>query len=403
MKKSNLISFSLFASFCLLAAPVIAAPATDLPVRVQLKAQNTHSHLEVSATSTVKALTSIGWQDIGHLPPGTGLDVSAQAGQIKLANQNGKLYQALKIEVPNADARIQTNQKWYRGNLMLKGGKQGFSVVNEVPLEQYLYSVVPSEMPASWPGEALKAQAVAARTYALTHLGRYRKYGFDVNADTSSQVYQGIQSEHPQSTAAVRSTQSEIMTHQGKPIDAYFHSTSGGRTENGGDLWAPRAYLQMVEDLDQASPKYTWQEEISQEVMRVRLRTGLNINAGKIIAIRPTAHTRSGRVKSLEIQADNGTHTVDGLKFRVAAKLNSTFFNVGGIGSSGNLLQGNSETPVSFQFAGRGWGHGLGMSQWGARQMALNGHRYDSILSHYYRGINMEKINPSRYQLALIP
>ncbi|HEY9843751.1 MAG: SpoIID/LytB domain-containing protein [Candidatus Sericytochromatia bacterium] len=381
-----------------------SAYAQDLPIRVQVVAHDTAAALRVSATSRVRVLNGLGWHDIGQLAPTSQLLVKTQPGGLKVEGLQGtELYQGLRLESPNEQSLIQADQAWYRGHLTLTAVKGGFTIVNELPLEQYLYSVVPSEMPASWPIEALKSQAVAARTYALTHLGQYRKRGFDVTSDTSSQVYQGVKAEHSNSLRAVAETAGLIMTYNDQPIQAYFHSTSGGRTENGADLWAPLPYLQPVDDVDQASPKYTWHEEQSQETVRIRLKESLKVQVGKILALQPQDYTSGGRVKTLRVLGSEGQQLISGERVRSALRLNSTFFNVGGVDAEGKLIKqpGKDKIPVSFQFAGRGWGHGMGMSQWGARQLAVDGYPFQSILSHYYRGVRIERLNPARYRLAL--
>lgn len=386
----------------------IAAYGNDLPIRVQVATWDNSTPLRATATSRVKGLSGLGWREIGQIEATTQIQVQAQAAGLKVtglsnSSVNGnELFQGIRVESPHDQAAIQSDQGLFRGNLILQATKNAFSVVNELPLEQYLYSVVPSEMPASWPLEALKSQAVAARTYALSHLGQFRKRGFDVTNTTASQVYQGVRAEHANSSRAVAETRGLIMTHNNAPILAYFHSTSGGRTENGADLWAPQPYLQAVDDVDHASPKYTWSTEMPQSSVRARLRDNLKINVGEVLALQPLSYTRGGRIKLMRVLGNQGEQTVSGEKIRMGLGLNSTFFNVGGVGKDGKLIKepARDKVPVSFQFAGRGWGHGMGMSQWGARQLAMDGHPFQNILGHYYRGVRIEPLNPSRYQLA---
>lgn len=139
----------------------------------------------------------------------------------------------------------------YRGALeMMKSpGRWGLTVVNVLPVEQYLYGVVGKEMSPSWSEEALKAQAVAARTYAIAHKSRFSQRGFDLTDDTSSQVYAGINGESPSIIKAVNATKGEIITYQGRPIDAFFCSTAGGWTENSENVWGSHIpYLRGVSD-----------------------------------------------------------------------------------------------------------------------------------------------------------
>lgn len=380
------------------------AETQDLPIRVQVVSRTAAIGLRGSGDSQVRVQTSMGWRDLGHLPPSSQMVVRAAGSGLKIEGMQGQdIYQAVRIEAPDDRSMVLAGQSWYRGNLILTASGGGFSVINELPLEAYLYSVVPSEMPASWPLEALKSQAVAARTYALVHLGGYRQRGYDVTADTSSQVYQGVKAENGNSSRAVAETSGLILTYNSQPIQAYFHSCSGGRTENGADLWAPQPYLQPVDDVDQASPRYTWREEQTQATVSARLKASLNLQVGKILALQPQSYTSGGRVKNLRVLGTAGEQIVSGERIRMALQLNSTFFNVGGVDANGKLVKElkADQPPVSFQFAGRGWGHGMGLSQWGARQLAIDGYPFQSILTHYYRGVKIERLNPSRYQVAM--
>lgn len=373
-------------------------------VRIQLQAEDQKATIKVSATSKVLVLTAQGWKEIGLLLPEYQLQITGTNQGLAVSGlSNTQTYQALKLESPNDEAMIQSDQAWYRGDMTFRAKKNNtFSVINDLSLEQYLYSVVPSEMPASWPLEALKAQAVAARTYALSHLDKNPNSTYDLSAGTASQVYQGVKIEHPRSNQAVQATRDEILTYQSSPILAYFHSSSGGRTENGSDLWAAKPYLKSVSDLDQASPKYTWHQQVSQTEMQSALRKEFKLNLGSIIALEAQAYTSTGRIKTLKILGTQGQKELDAMKFRSALNLNSTFFNVGAVSTQGELIRepNPQEIPMAFQFAGRGWGHGLGMSQWGARQMAINGYNYQYILSHYYQGVTLVKMNLTNNKVA---
>jgi stage II sporulation protein D len=378
----------------------------DLPIRVGLSNNARQATLRVSTATTVEVLAPIGWQRLGQLSADTALKVDYSQGQLKLNIQSDqKAYRGLRLgQVEQEGSLVGYNNTWYRGNLTLMPSSSGMTVVNEVPLEQYLYSVVPSEMPSSWPLEALKSQAVAARTYAVSSLGGYRSKGYDVVATTASQVYLGVKSESNSSTQAVAQTQGEIITHAGKAIHAYFHSCSGGQTESGANLWAPFAYLKSVPDYDQASPKHIWHTELSQSELKSKL-ANLGVRVGDVLALSAATRTSSGRIKTLQVIGREGQKLVDGAKARMAFGLNSTFFNVGSIDAHGELQKqpDPQSVPVTFQFAGRGWGHGLGMSQWGARQLAINGYAHRDILQHYYPGTQMAPLNKAQFRMAYNP
>ena len=399
---SLLLCVAMFSGF----QPARAA-SQDLEVTVQLAERQSSTLIGTSATATVSGYTNGSWKELGRLLPNQDLHLKGLAASISVLNLDGHpQYPELRIDPPNEEAYLTLNKKPYRGSLYLVASRSGFDVRNVLSLEHYLYSVVPSEMPASWPLDALKSQAVAARTFALVHMNSAsNKRGYDVAATTASQVYQGMKAEHPRSTQAVKETRGQVVTFQGRPIEAYFHSTSGGQTEFGGDLWANRPYLKPVKDLDHASPKYVWHTQMTQSQVQSALRTRLKIDVGPVLSMQAVGHTQGGRVKDLKIQGTRGVKIVSGDKFRMALQLNSTFFNVGGLDPAGVIINPQSaEIPERFEFAGRGWGHGIGLSQWGARQMAINGMDYQQILKHYYQGVHVNTIqplqDPRRYKIA---
>lgn len=286
---------------------------------------------------------------------------------------------------------IYAGSHWYRGQLEIFGLSNGtITVVNILPLEEYLYGVIPGEMPYTWSLESLKAQAIAARTYALANIGQYSKRGFDMLATPESQVYLGAEGEQENTNKAVNETKDMVITYNGKLITAYYHSTSGGMTENGFDLWDDQPYLKSVPDFDQNSPKYIWYQNIYANQLKQSL-IKIGINVGDVINIRPTRRSQTGRIKELLIEGVNGVQNVEGAKFRRILNLNSTFFNVGPMIIGGENVKDNQIIPQVFQFAGRGWGHGMGMSQWGAQQMAVNGKNYEQILTYYYTGTKVVK------------
>jgi len=290
---------------------------------------------------------------------------------------------------------IYVNDKWYRGYIEIfpstKNSKR-LTVVNVLPLEEYLYGVVPSEMPASWPLEALKAQAVAARTYTLSSIGRFESQGYDVTATVESQVYNGIEYEAPSTNRAVSETKGKVVTYQKKLISAFYSSCSGGATENSEEVWGKALpYSVSVKDYDQDAPKYIWYKSINNQELQKIIKNEFGKNIGKVVSITVSELTKSNRVRILTITGTNGSFDVEGKKFRFAAKLNSTFFNVGALDIG--VTQENIPIPNIFQFAGRGWGHGVGMSQWGARYLAKTGKSYDDILTYYYQNTEVLSID----------
>jgi len=208
----------------------------------------------------------------------------------------------------------------YRGQIEVGVTAQKLSAINIVGLEQYLAGVVPQEMPSAWPEEALKAQAVAARSYALAR--RVGGKGFDLYADVRSQVYGGIPGEHPRAIAAIQATAGEVVLWKGTPIDALFHSTSGGTTLDALEVFGKAVpYLVTVDDPYSAlSPVHKWGPT---PVAEVTIRKGLKLPA-PVTALRLTRGF-SGRVTSVQAVTASGTTTVSGATLRAAAGLRSTW------------------------------------------------------------------------------
>jgi len=216
-------------------------------------------------------------------------------------------------------------KKAYRGTFTVTSDGKQLTLVDTVPLEQYLDAVVPSEMPKTWPAEALKAQAVAARSYALAE--RKTSGPFDVYPDTRSQVYGGVTAESPASTAAVGATSGQVLTYNGKIATTYFFSTSGGRTAASTDVWqgAPIPYLVSVPDpYDTASPYHDWGPFA---YTAQKLASALGVT-GRLLDVQ-TAVNGSDRVDTLRVISATGEHDFTGAQIRAKLGLRSTWFSVG--------------------------------------------------------------------------
>ena len=208
----------------------------------------------------------------------------------------------------------------YRGQIEVGHAGQKLNAVNVLGLEQYLQGVVAKEMPSAWPDEALKAQAVAARSYALSH--RLSGKSFDLYADVRSQVYGGVPGESPRTTAAVQATKGEVLLWQGKPIDALFHSTSGGKTLAAVEVFGKAVpYLVAADDPHSAlSPVHRWGPT---QVAEATIRKGLKLRS-PLTALKLTRGP-SGRVASVQAVTASGTTKVSGATLRFAAGLRSTW------------------------------------------------------------------------------
>jgi stage II sporulation protein D len=265
------------------------------------------------------------------LKDGTAAAATLPAGKVTLNPQ-------LKFKLPDApEAETFTGpliftatsplvfKKPYRGTLTVTSDGKKLTLVNTVPLEQYLYAVVPSEMPKTWLPEALKTQAVAARSYALA----VRKTGgaFDVYPDTRSQVYGGVEAESPTTTAAVDVTAGGVLTYGGKIATTYFFSTSGGRTAAINDVWksSPVPYLVSVADpYDSLSPHHNWGPFV---FSTNKLKKALKLT-GRLLDVKTTVNA-SERVDSVQAVGEKGERTVSGSDVSSALGLRSSWFSVG--------------------------------------------------------------------------
>jgi stage II sporulation protein D len=215
----------------------------------------------------------------------------------------------------------------YRGTLVLHRTASGVLVIDDVGVERYLDAVVPAEMPAAWPAGALRAQSVAARSYARTSL--VPDGVFDVHADTRSQVYGGVEAEHPRTTAAVRATRRTIVVYAGRPARTLFHSSSGGRTAASEEVFGGDAiaYLRSVEDpYDRLSPHHAWERTLTREQVAERL--SLLALDGDLLDVAVTARTPAGRVASLTITTTAATTVLDASRARSLLGLRSTWFSI---------------------------------------------------------------------------
>lgn len=303
------------------------------------------------------------------------------------------IFQEGTLKVEGNITPIAINGKKYRGDsqVIINPLKpETLNAINHVMIEDYLKGVVPAESSASWPLESLKAQTIAARTYAVANWKKRDNMGFDLMATTSDQVYKGMEIEQPSTNKAISETTGEVAMYEGKPINALFFSCSGGHTDNALDVWGvDLPYIKGVKDFDEAAPRFSWNQNFTNESVRNAVKK-LGSDVGTIKSIKPTEFTEFGRVKKLEVEGTNGTVTLDAAKFRLALGLNSTFWEV-----KPELTSKTKKAPIpkSFSFEGKGWGHALGMSQWGARQMAEDGKNYQEIIQHYYSGVTLGTLN----------
>jgi stage II sporulation protein D len=357
-----------------------------------------------------------------------------------------------KFSVSSSDKRgIWVGNKRYAGKLKIFISDNDILIVNVIGIENYLSSVVGSEMPAKWPLEALKAQAIASRTYALKQKGNAL---YDIDSTNKNQVYIGLEARTRKTSRAVNSTRSLVLTYNNKLINSLFHSSSAGMTENSQDVWKNKyPYLSSVKDFDKDNPKLGWEKNFSSSQLQKLFPKIGGIKQIEILDI-----TSTGRVKNVKIHGDFGNLQISGVDIRKRMNLKSNLVRfkfievnetkydsenpkllstksledkpIAYIVKAGDnlfdiayrhnvnfqeiVLLNNIEDPSIIEVnqklliprnsvnnvpitekilvaSGYGSGHGVGMSQWGAKFMANKGAKAEEILKHFYRGV---KINP---------
>jgi stage II sporulation protein D len=318
------------------------------------------------------------------------------------------------------------NAHHYRGGFMITAKNSRVTLINYLPLDDYLKGVVPREVMADWPLAVLKAQAIAARTFAIASLKRHAASGFDLCPSDHCQVYGGADAEKPNSDLAVTATSGEVITYRGRIISALYHSSSGGFTLDAADVWNQGApYLKPVLDWDQNSPYNQWTKCLQWEDLQ-----GLTARSypalGTLRQILPLAYGPNGMLLKISLRGDLAESTINGEQFRSLAGLPSAKVQIAmvygpeplinlwwmpnnpypeAIMASRDAPPGliadvltppwnlpdpwawlQDKQPLQIVLRGSGWGHGVGMSQWGAKGMADAGYNERQILEHYYPG-----------------
>ncbi len=273
-------------------------------------------------------------------------------------------------------------KKRYRGAIDISVNKKGqLLVINAVELEAYIRGVLYHEVSHRWPLEAIKAQAVAARTYALYQAEVNKEGPYDVTSDIYSQVYGGRSAERYRTNMAAERTKGQVLLYNGKILPAYFHASCGGHTENVKELWkhdlAPLRGQKCV--YCQLTPHYAWKKNFQSKSVQDKLnKHGYTLELIKEIRI--LSRAKSGRIKDLQITTRDGkTVTLAGKTFRHIIgpnELKSNFYDI-------------EMNGYYFDVHGHGWGHGVGMCQWGAYAMSQQRKNYKEILTYYYPGVKI--------------
>lgn len=357
--------------------PQTKASPSDVTVRVLL-AEKQKSAL-IKHTGRVYVYTLNLDKKYKVSPPGT-LSVKALgAGKIQVGTLQAA--QTIVLE-PATRTLLEWNKNAYSGKIYIIPAGNTFHLVEHAPLETYLYGVLPYEMSHSWPIEALKAQAVAARTYTLKTLEGVKNKNFDVFSDVRSQMYKGGGKQYDSVKKAVDETRGEVLSYQDKLFFTYYHANCGGGTDDVRS-WNPGA--QSIKPLSGTSCKYdshskshSWQMNISHAKVETYAKSvGLS---GNLKSIKIARKTDTGRATNLTLKTSKGTKTVPCGKFRLATGIRSC------------KITKLSVRRNDVHFEGKGYGHGVGMCQDGANGMAKSGKNYKKILKNYYPGAELKKL-----------
>jgi stage II sporulation protein D len=292
---------------------------------------------------------------------------------------NGRSVDGLVVSAP---VRVAVNGKGYRGIVEVRAAQRGLLVINELPLEEYLVGLINCEISSAWPIEAVKAQAVIARSYAVYQKAARRGAPYQLESSVMDQVYQGCDVEDSRAARGVEETAGEVITYNGKVIQAFYHSNCGGHTESAKNVWGSSVpYLRGVpcQYCGEANP-LRWELKLPLRKVEAALRSaGLHVSG--VSDLRVQARNESDRVQEVSVTSERGRTAVSGVAFRKAlgyGAVKSTNFELRV--SSGDCL-----------ITGVGSGHGVGLCQWGAKQRAADGFGYREILTYYYPGVQLAK------------
>ncbi|GHF49932.1 sporulation protein [Deinococcus metalli] len=286
---------------------------------------------------------------------------------------------------PAPGSVVEIAGKTYRGGVQLRAAAGQVQAINVVDVEDYVRSVVPAEMPTSWPGAALGAQAVIARTYVAAHVNPAAPY--DTCATESCQVYPGVGAETPASDAAVAATRAQVVAYGGQPASTYFSADSGGYTASSAEVWGRGLpYLPAQSDpFSAGSPRAHWRLEVgAAKVAEVAARYRVQVGAVQSVVV--TRSSPSGRPLEITLSGAAGTARIDGA-------------NAGGfirsLGAAGTRVTLNSAALAAggpLVVEGSGAGHGVGLSQYGALGLARQGYSHLYVLGFYYPGTSLSTL-----------
>lgn len=389
--------------------------AKSKPGTIRVKLTETREKIRISPYGSYQIKCYKKSKTVAGYEAATDMAISVSTEGLILLDDNGDVLEyrldKILLDTKKAQNKFRFNGKPYRGNLQIHfiPGSRTQVAVNLVGLEEYLLGVVPLEMGKKLitephDVEALKAQAICARTYSLAKLGQYPSRPFDLEATVADQVYGGIEVEEEIIGSAVRQTRGEVILYNDNFINAYYHANCGGSTEYVQKVWEnkPEAdYLVPVADDTFCvwGTNYLWQQSWNKAELEERINTYLKNyfplpekGFGELLDLQLTERLNSGRAKALKIFTQNSEYELksDQIRwvFRKKENLNSilpsTLFDL-------QIFKDSAGVIDSVVASGKGNGHGVGMCQIGALGLARAGYAYQEIIQHYYPGIKVVK------------
>jgi stage II sporulation protein D len=397
----------------------------DQPVRIALNTSDESA--KVGATGAWRIYNRNSADLVTKGSSDATMSIEPRGGQMVIVKSNGSTMSRrsgpLLVRATTPGSFVTYEGKRYRGELVITANQGALLVVNRLGVESYLRGVVPLEIGDRKAGEeaAVEAQAVAARSYTYIHMNEAGDRGFDMYGSIQDQAYGGVDAEKPMSDAAVSSTRDMVIKFAGRIISTPYHSTCGGRTASTSEVWwrqTDQPYLRPVSDqipgtnsfYCDPSPRFKWTATFNQDQLRASLEKYLGtvtaaseppvnppastprMSLGRITGLRIEGRTASDRVRAVSIQTERGNYVVRGNDVRFVLRppsgglLASTYFTA-------ETTSDGSGSIASLVIRGGGYGHGIGMCQWGAIGRARAGQDYKTILTTYYPGTTVSRVN----------
>ena len=397
----------------------------DQPVRIALNTSDESA--KVGATGAWRIYNRNSADLVVKGASGVTMQIEPRGGQMVIVRSDGSTTSRragpLLVRATTPGSFVTYEGKRYRGELVITPNQGALLVVNRLGVESYLRGVVPLEIGDRKPGEeaAIEAQAVAARSYTYIHMSEAGDRGFDMYGSIQDQAYGGVDAEKPMSDAAVASTRDMVIKYAGRIISTPYHSTCGGRTASTSEVWwrqTDQPYLRPVSDqipgtssyYCDPSPRFKWTATFNQAQLRASLEKYLGtvtpateppvnppattppMSLGRITGVRIEGRTASDRVSAVSIQTERGNYVVRGNDVRFVLRppsgglLSSTYFTA-------ETTSDGTGAIASLVIRGGGYGHGIGMCQWGAIGRARAGQDYRTILTTYYPGTTVSRVN----------